>query len=107
MENINKYSYDQTNAVAVAGAEIVTRQGTRYRVFVGWNDIGSPHFPPFLVWVPFKVVNKGWGDTGDRVPCFTDAEEKRFPKIVAKTGHELWKAVQGQSTATDPNPSLF
>jgi hypothetical protein len=105
MESINKYSYMQTNAVAVAGAEIVTRHGTRYRVFVGWSDVGNPHFEPTLVWVPFKMVQKPWGEDGERVPCFTREEEARFPKTVSTAAHELWLAVKGRVQI--PQPELF
>ena len=107
MENMNKYSYHQTNAVAIAGAQIVTRQGTKYRVFVGWHDVGNPNYPATVVWVPFKMVEKSWGEDGDRVPCFSRGEEARFPKAVAAAGHELCMAVKSQRQAAEPTPTLF
>jgi hypothetical protein len=86
---INKYNYSETSEVALAGAELTTRQGTKYRVFVGWNSLGSPQIPASLVWTAFKKNENALGEAWERVPCFTDAEEKRFPRAVASLGQDI------------------
>jgi hypothetical protein len=97
MESVNKYSYHQTNAVALAAAGLITRQGTRYRVFVGWHDVGNPNFPATLVWLAFKMVTKPWGEDWERVPCSSRSEERKFPKTVSRLGHELCSTLRSQN----------
>lgn len=54
-----------------------------------------------IVVKPFWVDNKPYysvyhAGTGQKVPCITRAQEKRFPKRAAKLATELVKLIQNQ-----------
>lgn len=75
------------NPTCLLAREYTTRQGTHYRAeaYRYNNQPGEE-----IVYAGYKAENDQWV----KVPCFTRAEEARYPKRLAKLGSNLVAALK-------------
>ena len=79
------------NENCLQSKEWTTQRGVSYRVEIFDYHKGFPsEYMPCLCWTAYRLEACQWGTVyWKKIPCWTGAEERAFPRHVAMTGQRM------------------